>query len=407
MTTDIATPGQSTPKQEPIIIKGSWEDLLQQAQQLAGNQNDDAIPLYQKLVTRLSKLPAAQRMANNERLQQIFLHAALQLQSYLTLRERYAEALAVLDEAHALADEEGRDAIAYQKVMVLLMAERLEEAFAQLHTAATALTADIADWGALVMQYLRHGRLEEAARALEEAAAWVDAQEQSGEIDDADLGEDYGYVADLRADLAIQQGDWDAAEAHYAKAMAGDALYKQNIHLFYMRLLQHGQAERALPYIQRDRQHPIRAGFWQGVAHYRLGQPAEAERHWQKVLKLDPKQSQEPSFSELILTHYYLGDKERIGLGNVLRVIQESRRYDWQTLFLAGLGWAIQGRLDNGEANFQVAVNQRRMAGQGKLLPKQVWDYCVDLLDATAQASVAKYFETKGIAPISHTPATN
>ena len=395
MTTDIATQDQAAPEKEPIIIKGSWEDLLQQAQQLAGNQNDDAIPLYQKIVTRLSKLPIAQRLANNERLQQIFLHAALQLQSYLTLRERYEEALAVLDEAHSAADEEGQDAIAYQKVLVLLMAERLEDAFAHLRTAATALTADIADWGALVMQYLRHNRLAEATNAIEEATAWAEAQIRGGEVDDETAGEYHGYIADLRADLAIQQGNGDEAEAYYAVALEKDPLYKQNIHLFYMRLLQHGQPERALPYIQRDQQHPIRAGFWRGVAHYRLEQQEDAEREWQKVLKIDPKQSQEPSFSELILTHYYLGDKERIGLSNVLRVIQESRRYDWQTLFLAGLGWAIQGRLDNAEANFQIAVNQRRMAGQGKLLPKQVWDYCVDLLDAEAQASVTKYFDTQ------------
>ena len=395
MTTDIATQDQAAPEKEPIIIKGSWEDLLQQAQQLAGNQNDDAIPLYQKIVTRLSKLPIAQRLANNERLQQIFLHAALQLQSYLTLRERYDEALAVLDEAHTAADEEGQDAIAYQKVLVLLMAERLEEAFAHLRTAATALTADISDWGALTLQYLRHNRLAEAASTLEEATAWAEAQISGGEVDDETAGEYRGYIADLRADLSIQQGNWDEAAAYYTVALEQDPLYKQNSHLFYMRLLQHGQPERALPYIQRDQQHPIRAGFWHGVAYHRLGQPEEAEEQWLKVLKIDPKQSQEPSFSELILTHYYLGDKERIGLSNVLRVIQESRRYDWQTLFLAGLGWAIQGRLDNAEANFQIAVNQRRMAGQGKLLPKQVWDYCVDLLDAEVQASVTKYFDTQ------------
>ncbi|MEZ4733211.1 MAG: hypothetical protein R3E79_39450 [Caldilineaceae bacterium] len=395
MTTDYATP---TTDQEPIIIKGSWEDLLRQAQQLTGNQNDEAIPIFQKIVQRLSKLPEAQRMANNERLQQIFLQAAFQLQAYLTLRERYDEALATLEEAKALADEEGQDAIAYQKTLILLMTERLEEAFAQLRNAATAPDADIADWGALVLQYLRHDRLDDATRTIEEAAAWVETQVQDGELDDETVGEYHGYIADLRADLAVQQGDWDAAEAHYAAAIEQSPLYKQNSHLFYMRLLQHGQPERALPYIGRDQQHPIRAGFWHGVALYRLGQAEEAERQWQKVLKVDPKQSQEPSFSELILTHYYLGDKERIGLGNVLRVIQESRRYDWQTLFLAGLGWAIQGNLDNAEANFQVAVNQRRMVGQGKVLPKQVWDYCVDLLDAETQTQMAKYFQTAGMA---------
>ncbi len=400
MTNTLAAPNPeaTAPEKEPLIIKGSWEDLLRQAQQLAGNQNDEAIPLYEKIVQRLGKLPEAQRKANDERLQQIFLHASLQFQSYLTLRERYAEALAILEQAKALADAEGQAAIAHQQILVLLMGEQLAEAFAKLRAQATAEDADISDWGALVVQYLRYNRLEEAASTLEEAAAWADEQVQQGEVDDESATEYQAYITDLRADLAIKQQAWDEAETLYAAATEQNALYKQNSHLFYMRLLQGGQFERALPYIARDQQHPIRAGFWHGVTLYRMGQQAEAETQWQKVIKIDPTESKEPSFSELILTHYYLGDKERTGLGSVLRVIQESRRYDWQTLFLAGLGWAIQNRMDNAEANLQVAVNQRRLAGQGKYLPKQVWDYCIDLLDETTQAQLAKYFDTQGAA---------
>lgn len=398
MTTDIANPVPTPPEKETIVIKGSWEDLLQQAQQLVSNQNDDAIPLYEKIVQRLGKLPTAQRMANNERLQQIFLQAAFQFQAYLTLRERYDEALAVLEQAKALADEEAQDPIAYQQTLVLLMAERTDEAFAHLRAAATAPEADIADWGSLVMQYLRRNRVDEAAHAIEEAAAWVDSQLQEAELDDESVKEYRGYIADLRADLAVKQGAWDEAEAHYAKAIEENALYKQNIHLFYMRLLQAGQPERAIPYVQRDQTHPIRAGFWHGIALHRLGRTEEAQQQWQKVIKIDVAKSKEPSFSEMMLTHYYLGDKERVGLGTVLRIIQESRRYDWQTLFLAGLGWAIQDRFDNAEANFQVAINQRRMSGQGKRLPKQVWDYCVDLLNEEGQSRIAKYFDTEGVA---------
>ncbi|MBX3010507.1 MAG: hypothetical protein KF832_03330 [Caldilineaceae bacterium] len=396
MTTYDDAERQEAPEEQPIIIKGSWEDLLQQAQQLAGSQNDDAIPLYEKIVQRLGKLSAPQRLANKERLQQIYLQASFQLHSYLTLRERYDEALAVLEQAKTLVqEEEEKDAIAYQQTMVLLMAGRTDEALAQLQAQATAVDADIADWGALVLQYLRNNRIREAETAMADATAWVTAKLAGDELDDESTKEYQSYLSDLRADLSMQKGEWDEAEAYYKAAIQQDALYKQNVHLFYMRLMQNGQAERALPYIQRDQQHPIRSGFWQGVAHHRLGQAEEAERQWQKVTKIDPSQSNEPSFSEMVLTHYYLGDPERIGLGTVLQVIQESRRYDWQTLFLAGLGWAIQGRLDSAEANFQVAVNQRRLTGQGKFLPKQVWDYCVDLLDETTREQVAKYFETK------------
>ncbi len=397
MTTDFDTPDAPAPDKEPIIIKGSWEDLLQQAQQLVAQQNDEAIPLFEKITQRLRKLPAAQRMANNERLQNILLQATFQLQAYLTMRERYDDALAVLTDAESLVEETAVNALRYQQIQILLMAERTEEAVSRLHAIATAPDADISDWGALATQYIRLQRLDEAERTIAEATAWVEAQEESDELDDESTEEYHSYLADLRSDLAMAQGKWEEAEALYTQALVQNPLYKQNLHLHYMRLLQHGQPERALPYLQRDQQHPIRAGFWQGVALYRLGRTAEAEQQWQKVIKIDVRNNQEQSFSEMVLTHYYLGDKERIGLSVVLQMLQESRQYNWQALFLAGLGWAIQGRLDNAEANFQVAINQRRMAAQGKLLPRMVWGYCLDLLDVEQQGRLAKYFDTEGV----------
>jgi len=397
MTTDFDTPDAPAPDKEPIIIKGSWEDLLQQAQQLVTQQNDEAIPLFEKIVQRLRKLPAAQRMANNERLQNILLQATFQLQAYLTMRERYDEALAILTDAESLVEEAAVNALRYQQIQILLMAERTEEAVSRLRAIATDADADISDWGALATQYIRLQRLDEAERTIAEATVWVETQETSDELDDESREEYHSYLADLRSDLAMAQGKWEEAEAFYVQALVQNPLYKQNLHLHYMRLLQYGQPERALPYLQRDQQHPIRAGFWQGVALYRLGRTAEAEQQWQKVIKIDVRNNQEQSFSEMVLTHYYLGDKERIGLSVVLQMLQESRQYNWQALFLAGIGWAIQGRLDNAEANFQVAVNQRRMAAQGKLLPRMVWGYCLDLLDVEQQGHLAKYFDTEGV----------
>lgn len=396
MTTDFDNAEAPAPDREPIIIKGSWEDLLQQAQQLMAQQNDEAIPLFEKIVQRLRKLPEAQRKANNERLQNILFQAIYQLQAYFTMRERYDEALAVLTDFESLVEESAVNAVRYQQIQVLLVAERLEEAVSRLHAIATAPEADISDWGALLIQYIRMGKLAEAAQTIEEATVWVAAQEQDDDLDDEEKPEYHSYLADMRSDLAMAQGQWEEAEAFFQQAMAQNPLYKQNIHLHYTRLLRYDQPERALPYLQRDQQHPIRAGFWHGVALYRLGRKDEAERQWQKTTKIDVQNNPEQSFSEMVLTHYYLGDKERVGLSAVLQMLQESRRYDWQALFLVGLGWAIRGRLDNAEANFQVAINQRRMAAQGKLLPRMAWSHCVDLLDAEGQERVAKYFVTEG-----------
>ena len=86
----------TAPDQKPPI-KGSWEERLQTAQRLAANYNDDAIAIYDMLITRLQKMPKAQRQAANGRLQNILMQASVDLHSYLTMREKYVRALDVLD----------------------------------------------------------------------------------------------------------------------------------------------------------------------------------------------------------------------------------------------------------------------------------------------------------------------
>lgn len=391
--------GESTEADEPtpILIKGSWESVLAEAQELASNQDDAAIPLFEKLVQRIAKMPVTQRIANHERLQKIFTVAAINAQSYLTLREHYDEALAALAKLHEIGDTHDRDFAIFQRARVLFMADRVDEAFADLEARARDEDADVADWGQLVMSNLRYHRVDAAAAALAEAEAWTAEQAKLEILGPEELREWRGYLATLRADVAMRRGEWDAVMGHFADALAADPMYRQNLHLFYTALMQAGQSERALTFIEQDRDHPIRAHFWQGVARQRLGQMDAATAAWEAVLAVDLQTSEEPSFSEYVFTHYYLGDEERIGLGNVLRVLQEDKRYEWQTLYLAGLGWAIRGQLENAKTNFQFAVNQRRTAAQGKQLPYQTWTHVVDLLDEAGQQAVRKYFETEWV----------
>ncbi len=376
-------------------LKGSWEAILQEAQELAANQNDAAIPLFDKLIKRLSKLAESKRRAHDGRLQQIFTVAAVNAQSYLTLRGRYDDALAVLEQLTEIGDEHEEAYAEFQRGLILLMAERNEEALVAVRQRTEREDTDIADWGQLVITHLRLGQIEAAIAAVEETAAWMEREFELGIVGPEEQPEWRGYVATLWADIALRQRDWEAATQHFDRALALDEMYQNNPHLFYTSLMQAEQPALALRYIKQDREHPIRQNFWMGVAHRRLGEEEQAQAAWQRVLTVDLEKSEEPSFSEYVLTHYYLGDKERIGLGNILRILQEDRRYDWQTLFLAGLGWAIQDDLDSASTNLQFSVNQRRTAAMGKELPYQTWTYCLDLLDEAAQQRLSKYFETK------------
>jgi tetratricopeptide (TPR) repeat protein len=331
-------------------------------------------------------------------LQKIFTVAAINAQSYLTLREHYDEALATLATLHDIGDSHDRAFTSFQRILVLFMADRTEQAFGELEARVHDDDADIADWGQLVMSNLRYRRLDEAAQALAAAQAWTDEQSELELISAEETREWRGYLATLYADVAMRRGEWDAAMGHFDEALAADPMYGKNLHLFYTTLMQAGQPERALTYIKQDSAYPIRSHFWHGVALQRLGQAEAAAAQWQQVLEVDLQTSEEPSFSEYVLTHYYLGDRERIGLGNILRILQEDKRYEWQTLFLAGLGWAIQeGGMENAKTNLQFAINQRRTAAQGKLLPYQTWTYLRDLLPEDTQQELRKYFETEWI----------
>ncbi|MCB0189288.1 MAG: hypothetical protein KDE31_33690 [Caldilineaceae bacterium] len=379
---------------EPILIKGSWEAILQEAQQLASRQDDEAIPLFDKLVRRIGKMSVAQRVANDERLQKIFTVAAINAQSYLTLRGHYDDALATLETLREIGGAHDKAFADNQRILILFMAGRIDDGFTELRARVQDDEADISDWGQLVMSTLRYGRVDEATAVLVDAQAWTKEQADLELIDQEELREWRGYLATLHADVAMRRGKWEETLQHFEDALAADPMYAKNLHLFYTTLMQAGKSELALLYIARDGAHPIRANFWQGVAMKRMGKGEEAEAAWQRVLDVDLQKSEEPSFSEYVLTHYYLGDEERIGLGNILRVLQEDRRYEWQTLFLAGLGWAIQGRMDNAKTNLQFAVNQRKAVPQGKALPYQTWTYLLDLLPANHQDALRTYFET-------------
>lgn len=388
-------PEYDTLEETAAPIKGSWEAILQEAQQLATQQNDEAIPLFDKLVNRLSKLSANKRYANEGRLQKIFIVAAMNGQSYLTLRGRYDDALAMLTQLETHGDEHEQAYAQFQRAMVLFMAERNDEAIEAVRVRTTSDDADISDWGQLVISHLRLQQIEEADAALAEAEQWMQREFTLGVIGPEEQPEWLAYVETLRADVALRKQAWDEAAAYFDKAIAIDGMYAKNMHLFYTSLLQAGQPTLALRYIVRDTGYPIRMNFWQGVAEKRLGNSEKAEAAWQRVLEIDLEQNDEPSFSEYVLTHYYLGDEERIGLSNILRILQEEQRYDWQTLFLAGLGWAIQEDVDSTMTNFQFSLNQRRTAAMGKRLPYQTWTYCQDLLSATMLEKIKKYFDTE------------
>ncbi|MFN8493449.1 MAG: hypothetical protein U0350_37970 [Caldilineaceae bacterium] len=384
-----------TTQNAPPPVKGSWEDLLSQAGRLAANQNDEAIPIYEKLISRLQAMTPAQRQMNNGRLQTILRSATIQFHTFQTTRDRYDEALALIPQIQALESEDKRAGWDYHAATLLYQAGRGEEALARLRARVELPDFPAINWGHLAMMHLRLHQADAAEKVLDEADVWVQNQQATGKTSSTDGQEEQALILDLRSNIALERGDWNVAATYYDQAGQLDPFYKEHLHMFYVRLAHHGQYAAALPYIERDRQHRVRADFWHGFVLKHLDQEAEARKFWQRVVDTDVSKTQERSLMEFVLSHYYLGDPEAVALGGVLRLLQEDRSASWELLFMAALGWALRGNPQDARANLGLAVTRRKALAEGKQLPHESWHFVQDLVDETIQSQLAEYFEMK------------
>ena len=77
----------------PPPVRGSWEALLAEARNLAVRDDERAGPQYEMLISRLLKIPAERRAANDSRMQGMLEESLFTLQSFLARRNRLDEAI--------------------------------------------------------------------------------------------------------------------------------------------------------------------------------------------------------------------------------------------------------------------------------------------------------------------------
>ena len=384
---------QRTPTQQPAPrrVQGSWEDLFLQAQQHARNYNDLAIPLYEKVLNGLMALPESARQSGNRRLHNLMMAAGLDLQGYYNVRDGFDESLAVVEKLKTVAVENEQEMLDTLKTDILLLSGRTDEAYTRLRTTAEAPEADLGDWGALVAAYLKAEQPADALPILDQ----MDAQSQAkhGDNDDEDAKRDRSYVAGLRALATFDAGNVDEGVKLFEEVIAVGGAYAANLHLIYGRLVHQGRYDDALRFIDMDRGHPVRAGFWRGVTLHHLGHASAARAAFQSVVAIDVGNADRESMMEFILARYYLGDPEGTGLEIVLRGIREQRAPNWAMLFLTGLGWVLRGDMNSARSNLQLAVTQRKSAADGAKLPKHYWFFTKDIAPADKLADLQTYFD--------------
>lgn len=378
------------PTQADAPIKGSWEALLQQANEYASSYNDGAIPVYEKIYNRLQKVPRVQRQAANQRLQNIYMQAAVNLHAYLIMRERYDEGLAIIP---VLQDEMDADEITRWEIHaahLLVQQGRQDDAVARLTAVAEKAESDLDVWGELASVLLQLRRHDEADAVIERMDAWV-AEHHDTETDAQ--RRDAGAVASLRASGALRRKEWTDAAHWLDVAVEFDQEYEARRMLLAIELIRAGEFKMGDRFLAKAHQDAVRTKFWRGYSLWRQGEAERADALWEDVTEADLEEDTS-MISEYVLASYYLGDKSTTGLSTVLGILSEDASQHWGIYFLAGLGWAIRGNAQSAKADMETAMLQRRAGGEGRHLPYSAWLYVTDLTDAAMQQQLARYFET-------------
>ncbi len=381
----------STALPTSVPIKGSWEDLLRQADTLADREDDACIAAWQKIIERLDAMPAARLDAGEGHLRQIRLSAADSMQLYLEVRGRYDEALALLERLVLTLDPQNADHWNQRIMDVLRHCGRIDALLARARTIAErAALDDIETWGDCVTQALNVKRFDVANMALGEIERRINRarKEQGANL----VKEDSGYLAWLRAQLALEQHLWDEAASWFQYANTMDPLYARYVQTLYSRMIDEGGTANGLSLLQHESD-PIKADFWRGLAHFRLGKAADAERSWRNVSKIDPKTLKDLPLFEWILTRYYLPDQRDIGLTMQLNAIREADTPRPLHHMLAGLGFALRTEDNNAHLHLANAQKVWQRSGLGRQLSKRLWFPFSDLLDETAREQYKQYFQ--------------
>lgn len=385
----------STQADQQVSIRGSWESLLEEAERHAGNFNDEAIPIFEKIVTRLGKMPKTQRMAANQRLQNIWMQAAVDLHSFLAMRERYDESLALIEQIKDEIPFDQRDLWDMHAAMLQLQAGRDDAAIARIRALAEREESDLQIWGELASVLMRLKRFDEAVEILDRMDDWIAERYAVDEPDEsAAQRRDRGYILSLRSMEAVETDRPDEGVKLLDQSIALDNEFRSRLPMTYIRLIRHRDYARALSLIRRDQETPIRARFWEAVIHARQGEQSDAEAIWRKITKDELTDDDAVAVMEYILSLYYLGDPGGRGLSNMLSVLNEDSSQFWAVYLLAGIGWAIRGNVANARSDFETAMLQRRAGGEGRLLPYESWSYLLDLLDEDQRTKYSHYFET-------------
>ena len=388
---------QAPNRQSAPPVRGSWEEMLAEARQLAVRDDERAGEKYELLISRLVKLPLERLAANEFRMQRMLEECMFTYQSFLARRNRLQEAIDLqADQLIYIFDADAMAVWNERQAHMLGWLDRHGESLELMAKVQAETPWDISLRWQLFEMYRKQGRKEEMAELIVDLEGLLDALERHSLAppDEAISVETLqGLVRYLKMMSAIEDGEWQAAYDFFVEAASVSDAYKENWHQLFRLLVLNGQPKLANRALNREKS-PASQGFWRGLNGFYSGDKEGSKEEWEQVTRIPIDDLLIRSAADWILSQYYLGDAKRVGLQLALRLIENMRQNrDPLIIAIAGLGWAIQGEHSHLRTNIEFAISQLRGSFNGNKLPEFNWYFFRDLLPAEEFAKIEHYFE--------------
>lgn len=376
---------RSTPTLTPEALPGSNEARIQEAILLTQKgELDQAAAICQRMLERLSRIPARRRTSNSE------LHL-VQMDTVILLADIYAQQgnWAAVEELCARAQvlqPERADHWLAEPLNLRVEHGDPQEGFRGLKALTASQPDNFIFWSSLMLAALKVSDFETALVASDYALNLIDG------------GEDLELIGGLymhRFSIFQGQGEWRQAEDAWRTACQYDDTLEDVRETIVRMYLSAGLYDNALDLLDKvDDQSP--GGM--GAMHYRAwvanqrGDQVRARYLWRKLTESSLAEKREHAVV-VALAYCWLRQEDR-ALGLLLADAATRRGMEYVTALTLALAWAMHGDGQAALANIKLATTFSRARRKTDLAPALDWiDFEQLVEDEALKGELRPYFE--------------
>lgn len=360
-------------------VSDSYEDIFTRAQShLVQGDYETAFDEFHRLSERLSGLKPAVMDRRPELRNLLMLSLARQAEIH-HIQGEFEEALQIYERLEEIAPEH-RDSWQRDSALVRIDMGQTEEGLDELRAQAVAHPDDYRLWLTIGLECEALERMDEAEENLQRAAMRAGDGDEKADV----------YL-DL-FDFYREQGRVDEALATWEQAWEAHGRDPDYVFPLYQMMWENGDPERAYEYLRQER-NPLRKGFYQGLFAESEDKPDEAIKHWKRVAKMDPLESDEghEAWAEAALRVDHPPEEVIAKLSAILESGDLTRR----GFILHAAAEARIGHTEHAESVLEAArtVGLRSRPREDKL-PAAHWELFDELVaDAEIKDQLRHYFE--------------